>query len=79
MATSNLRKLGRSLGRTSKDVGAATTSIQEHFPVVESSTDIITPFNRIVFDFYTYTQSPSVYLDIVIYDKIKYGNMMVIQ
>ena len=71
MATRNIDKFGRQLGRTGRTIKASTGRVGTNFSLIEATTDIITPLSPYHFDFYTYTESPSVYLDITIMEKFK--------
>lgn len=71
MASDSLEQVGKNLGQTRKETQLQSRRFAQNLPVIEKSTDIVGTLYTFRMDFYTYTDSPVVYLDIIFFPRFR--------
>jgi hypothetical protein len=71
MATDNLKQVSKSLGKTRQETRQETRRFAQNLPIVEKSADQVGTLYTFRMDFYTYTDSPQVYIDVYFYPRFR--------
>lgn len=65
MASDSLKQVGKAIKTTRKNIGAATRDIARVEPIIERTMDTFGVLDTFKMEFYTYTDTPSVHLNII--------------
>lgn len=71
MAADNLKQLGKRLGKTRKNIKFVSKNVSQNLPLVEQSVDLLGVLYTYRFEFKTYSNKTSVYLDVRIMQKFR--------